>query len=388
MRPLATSLFLLTISITNLQAVVAEMIINEVMYKQQGGSAADDNDEFVEFYVTQAGDIDGYIFTDQDSNSCHLFTFPHQNVVEGDYVILHLGTATGAGDSTTRSKGYHFDANKSRLLNNKGDDVVLLKPSTTDTTNLYCKKTASSGGAVTKTVNAIPVDYIAYGTKNGKDKERLDDPPTSSSGVTVNWDTGNNANLGGAAKGRSISLSVNGVDGDTSYCWELTESGDANNSNCPAYKPTLDTNINSNDNGDNYICSGVENNNGMPNMSITKTSIVLSDPVNGSSNPKRIPGATIRYCFSVINDGNGTAENPEIKDTLTGNNRDKLTYTHPNAGKGSVVNNTDACTASDCTTLTDTSSSSYNNSTKKITISLDDIPANSHQCAYIDVTIQ
>jgi uncharacterized repeat protein (TIGR01451 family) len=123
-------------------------------------------------------------------------------------------------------------------------------------------------------------------------------------------------------------------------------------------------------------------------MSITKTSIVTDDPVNGGTNPKRIPGATIRYCFSVINDGNGTAENPEIKDTLTGNNRDNLAYTHPNAGKGSVVNNTDACTDSDCAALTDTSSSSYNNSTKEITISLDDIPANSHQCAYIDVTIQ
>jgi uncharacterized repeat protein (TIGR01451 family) len=127
---------------------------------------------------------------------------------------------------------------------------------------------------------------------------------------------------------------------------------------------------------------------GMPHMTITKSSIVTSDPVNATSNPKRIPGATVRYCFSVVNDGHATAENPEVKDTLTGNNRDKLTYAHPDAGKGSVVNNTNACTASDCAALTDTSSSSYNNSTKEITISLDAIPANSHQCAYIDVTIQ
>ncbi|MCC5887121.1 MAG: DUF11 domain-containing protein [Gammaproteobacteria bacterium] len=40
-----------------------------------------------------------------------------------------------------------------------------------------------------------------------------------------------------------------------------------------------------------------------PEMMIAKFSVVLSDPVNGSSNPKRIPGAIIQYEILVTNQG-------------------------------------------------------------------------------------
>ena len=39
------------------------------------------------------------------------------------------------------------------------------------------------------------------------------------------------------------------------------------------------------------------------NISILKTSAVVSDPVNGTTNPKAIPGAIVRYTFSVANSG-------------------------------------------------------------------------------------
>ena len=42
-----------------------------------------------------------------------------------------------------------------------------------------------------------------------------------------------------------------------------------------------------------------------PAMSIDKSSIVTEDPVNGTTNPKRIPASTIRYCFTVDNTGAG-----------------------------------------------------------------------------------
>ncbi|MCC5886871.1 MAG: DUF2341 domain-containing protein [Gammaproteobacteria bacterium] len=42
-----------------------------------------------------------------------------------------------------------------------------------------------------------------------------------------------------------------------------------------------------------------------PELSIAKYSMVLSDPVNGSSNPKRIPGAIIQYEILVTNSGKG-----------------------------------------------------------------------------------
>jgi len=38
-------------------------------------------------------------------------------------------------------------------------------------------------------------------------------------------------------------------------------------------------------------------------LTITKTSALVSDPVNGTINPKYIPGAIVRYTFTVSNTG-------------------------------------------------------------------------------------
>jgi uncharacterized repeat protein (TIGR01451 family) len=51
----------------------------------------------------------------------------------------------------------------------------------------------------------------------------------------------------------------------------------------------------------------------------TKTSRVISDPVNGTTNPKMIPGAVVEYCIAVGNSsGSATAGNLNISDTLPG----------------------------------------------------------------------
>jgi len=58
--------------------------------------------------------------------------------------------------------------------------------------------------------------------------------------------------------------------------------------------------------GDNIVCTIT--NTPKPStvtLSVQKTSAVVSDPVNGTSNPKGIPGSTIRYLVTVKN--NGTA---------------------------------------------------------------------------------
>ncbi len=52
-----------------------------------------------------------------------------------------------------------------------------------------------------------------------------------------------------------------------------------------------------------------------PSLSVVKTSSVLSDGVSGS-NPKAIPGATVRYCILVTNTGSATATNISATDTL------------------------------------------------------------------------
>jgi hypothetical protein len=50
---------------------------------------------------------------------------------------------------------------------------------------------------------------------------------------------------------------------------------------------------------------------------ITKTSTVIDDPVNGTSFPKAIPGATIEYAVTVLNSaGSGTATDVTVTDDL------------------------------------------------------------------------
>ena len=54
------------------------------------------------------------------------------------------------------------------------------------------------------------------------------------------------------------------------------------------------------------------------NLTIAKTSNVISDPTNGTTDPKAIPGATMRYCILVTNNGSGTATSINIGDPLPG----------------------------------------------------------------------
>jgi uncharacterized repeat protein (TIGR01451 family) len=54
-------------------------------------------------------------------------------------------------------------------------------------------------------------------------------------------------------------------------------------------------------------------------LTATKTSRVISDPVNGTTNPKMIPGAVVEYCIAVANgSGSATASNVNVSDTLPG----------------------------------------------------------------------
>jgi uncharacterized repeat protein (TIGR01451 family) len=50
----------------------------------------------------------------------------------------------------------------------------------------------------------------------------------------------------------------------------------------------------------------------LPALSVQKISDVLIDPVNGATNPKRIPGATVRYEVLVRNSGVGMTDNSSV----------------------------------------------------------------------------
>ncbi len=45
-----------------------------------------------------------------------------------------------------------------------------------------------------------------------------------------------------------------------------------------------------------------------PSLTVLKTSTVLSDPANGGTNPKRIPGSVVYYAVTVANSGVGTVD--------------------------------------------------------------------------------
>ena len=51
-------------------------------------------------------------------------------------------------------------------------------------------------------------------------------------------------------------------------------------------------------------------------ISVTKVSSVLSDPVNGTTDPKAIPGAVVEYCILVSNTGTNTLSNIAASDSL------------------------------------------------------------------------
>ena len=52
-------------------------------------------------------------------------------------------------------------------------------------------------------------------------------------------------------------------------------------------------------------------------LTATKSSRVISDPFNGTTNPKMIPGAVVEYCVAVANaSGSATATNVNVSDSL------------------------------------------------------------------------
>ncbi len=257
----------------------AELVINEVLYRQATGFP-----EFVELYAQTAGSIVNYVIAGQDGVAQN-HVLPDIDVAAGDYIVLYFASGTNNSVGNVHYLYSQTGAN----LENSGDDVVLLKPSATDVTVLN-----GSG-----TVNAVPVDYVAYGGGGSTDPV-----PVSNAGVTVSWDATEVARLAGAGVGQSISLTPNGVDSASSVCWELTTSGDA--AACPNYLLTSDIDASS------FTHSLGHTNNFSPLLSLEKTVKTLYDPVNNGSNPKAIPGSILEYTITAYNAGPAPVDSNSI----------------------------------------------------------------------------
>ncbi len=115
-------------------------------------------------------------------------------------------------------------------------------------------------------------------------------------------------------------------------------------------------------------------------LTIAKFSRIISDPVNGTTNPKAIPGATIEYCITVANAaGAAIATNVAVLDDLPAD----VTYS---AAFGTFLNGTATCT-------TGTAGGTFAagggvGGRDRITGSLSDIAAGQTRSAYFRVTIR
>lgn len=226
--------------------LAGKVIINEVLFRQTGDSASE-NDEFIELY--NAGDaavdltdwqlIDGNLLTgDTDGNSGSIngsngsFVFPNGIILNpGEYAVVWLGTDTGTASKNAPNAAHQFYLDQIRRLNNQGDDVWLYD------------------------ANTRIVDYVAYGSGSA-----INTPPDPAFGL---WNNAAQSSLRNVSKGQSISLTPNGQDGNDSRCWEATTSKDAD-VRCTTYLFTRTT-----DSVSSRITSVGDNNNG-PQLSLVK----------------------------------------------------------------------------------------------------------------------
>jgi uncharacterized repeat protein (TIGR01451 family) len=219
-----------------------KVIINEVLYRQTA-ITADGNDEFIELYNVSSSSVDlsgwklidgNLIGNSLDGSSGNItgtvspYLFPSgTTLAPNQYAVIWVGNKT----ATKQAAGAAFQAwlGTDPKLNDSGEDLWL-----------YDAQTQI-------------VDYMAYGTANA-----INTIPPATLGL---WDATSQASLVSTNKGQSLSLTRNGMDTDTSACWEPTTSTAAS-SRCINYLPTRDT--------DAVVISGLgrvtstgDNNNGL-----------------------------------------------------------------------------------------------------------------------------
>jgi len=116
-------------------------------------------------------------------------------------------------------------------------------------------------------------------------------------------------------------------------------------------------------------------------LDATKTSCVIWDPVNVGTNPKRIPGAVVRYAIDVNNTGSADATDV----TLTDNVPNHTTYGVGTSGLTQVARIvTEAC---NCTNPGSSNGDGINESGGTITANYNTVTHGTHECAYFDVTV-
>jgi len=215
-----------------ISSLAGQLVINEVLYAQTGTSTAS-NDEFIEIYndssntidlsdfklidgnllTNNTNDLDG---TDSITGNQFPYVFPNGTSLQpGQYAVIWIGDQTAEHSAS----GAAFQAwlGKSPKLNDAGDDVWLYD------------------------ANTKIIDYMAYGLSSS---DAIKTPPDSNLNL---WNNTYENKLDQAPSGQSISLTPNGVDGNSSACWEktaiLNTDLDSASGRCTGFLNTIDTDI-------------------------------------------------------------------------------------------------------------------------------------------------
>ncbi|NPA59808.1 MAG: hypothetical protein GXO30_05015 [Epsilonproteobacteria bacterium] len=122
-------------------------------------------------------------------------------------------------------------------------------------------------------------------------------------------------------------------------------------------------------------------------VTIIKNSIVLSDPVNDTTNPKRIPGAVVRYCFIVENTGSSDAT-----DVLVTDDMDENVFDFANSAVTLYKLTDDAC---ECDTMEDVDGANGSNGQDPTNdndgvakVDFGTLSASSKKCGYVTAEIK
>lgn len=123
----------------------------------------------------------------------------------------------------------------------------------------------------------------------------------------------------------------------------------------------------------------------LSSMIMSQTTCVIQDPLNHTSNPKRIPGATIRHCYSVKNDGNKDSFIATITDSVDTSSFNLLELESQNIRLYDGHEKFNCMTADKLPTTPN--KGSIDHQTGKIRILFNGVPAQSIKSAYFDLKL-
>ncbi|MBN8430367.1 DUF11 domain-containing protein [Microbulbifer salipaludis] len=215
-----------------------------------------------------------------------------------------------------------LDQNDSPVLTVPGATAIVTSYTLTNTSNDILDFSLSAANVTTGTSTGFGADSIdgaavavyvdnGDGVFNAADDtstsvDNLDEDGTATIFVVLNVPS---TAIDGDILG--VLLGATALDSDGSV---LSETSGANTAGIDTVFGDLSGAVDSNGDAQITVYGAYEV--GSATLSVAKSSTVISDPFNGTTDPKSIPGAVIEYCIVVENSGSTDADTVEVNDPL------------------------------------------------------------------------